>query len=189
MQETILYHITRFKKLKKGDKLSFGRTLNFFAQRMLELEFKINEKDINELVFSKNFNEFTEEEIKTTKTYIYESCLMLRELILEQVRSQEFPHLPSRFKCIYCVKTLRQAQNWVSALKRMQPEKPPLQIVKLKCKGTAFEADGDLMLRNTLSINSKIEMAKKYWQGTTNSKHPEVLFVGEAEISEVIQEV
>ena len=51
--------------------------------------------------------------------------------------------------------------------------------------GKIFEGDGDLMLRNTYSIDSKIEMARKYWSGETQSNNQEMLFVGCAEVVEI----
>ena len=183
-----LYHITRYKKLSVGDELDFGNEYNYFAQSIFEKSFEVGEIDINQLALTKSFNEFLPEEEKETKNYIYESCLMLRELILEDVRNKEFKKYPSRLKCLYCSIDYETAKNWVGAIKRMKPNEPPLQIVKLKVNGRIFQGDGNLMLRNTYSLNSKIEMAKKYWSGTSNEL-PEILFEGKAKVIEIMEEV
>ncbi len=65
----------------------------------------------------------------------------------------------------------------------------PLQIVKLKAKGILFKGDGSLMLRNTNSINSKIEMARKYWGQKTISKNKELLFIGDVEVVDIIEDL
>ena len=183
-----LYHIVRYQKLEVGDKLTFGNTPNKFSEKIFEASFQVGELDVNQLVHSKPFKEFSGEEEKETKRYIYESCQMLRELILEKVRKEEFSKRPSRLECIYCTKSFEEAKQWIPALKRMHPSQPPLQIVKLKAKGNVFEGDGNLMLRNTFSLNAKIEMARQYWSGSNNPKLSEVLFVGKAEVVEILEE-
>ena len=60
--------------------------------------------------------------------------------------------------------------------------------MKLKGKGKIFKGEGNLMLRNTLSLNSKKEMARQYWQGIENPVLPEILFVGKAEVKEILEE-
>jgi len=183
-----LYHIVRYNKLEVGEKLTFGNAPNKFANKIFDASFQIGELDINQFVHSKPFKEFTREEEKETKRYIYESCQMLRELILEKVRKEKFPKSPSRLACLYCAKTFEDAKGWIGALKRMHPTAPPLQIVKLKAKGKVFEGDGNLMLRNTFSLNSKLEMARQYWSGSNNSSLPEILFAGKAEVVEILEE-
>ena len=44
------------------------------------------------------------------------------------------------------------------------------------------------MMRNTLSLNSKKEMARQYWQGIEKPILPEILFVGKAEVKEILEE-
>lgn len=180
-----LYHITRYKKLELGEKLYFGQIPNRFAKKMFSTDFAVGNYDINQLFMKKTVQDFSAVEAKSTKNYIYESCQMLRELVLEQIRLKEFPKHPSRLECLYCCKTYQEAKSWINALKRMQPNQPPLQIVKLKAKGKIFEGDGSLMLRNTYSLNSKIDMARQYWNGSNNPIMSEILFVGTAQVVEI----
>lgn len=183
-----LYHITRYNKMNVGDKLKFGGKENLFAKRMFETDFLVDDMDILELFQKKSCKDFTKEEESKAKSYVYESTQMLRELVLENVRAKEFPKYPSRLECLYCVETYEEAKSWIEALKRMHKSKPPLQIVKLKVKGKIFKGEGNLMLRNTLSLNSKKEMAWQYWQGTENPVLPEILFVGKAEVAQILEE-
>ena len=183
-----LYHITRYNKWQVGEKLKFGGKQNRFATKMFETNFVAGDTDILTLFQQKSCKDFSQKEESATKSYIYESCQILRELMLEEVRTKEFPKHPSRIECLYCVETYDEAKSWLSALKRMHPKEPPLQIVKLKVKGKIFKGDGNLMLRNTLSLNSKIDMARQYWQGTENPVLPEILFVGKAEVEEILEE-
>lgn len=184
-----LYHIVRYKKLKKGQKLHFGGELNCFCKNINSQNFVVEEKDINMLTLNKDLKDFNNQEEKTLKSYIYESCLMIRELVLENVRMKEFPNLPSRLECLYCAETLEEAKKWVPILLRMNKAFKPLQIVKLKAKGILFKGDGSLMLRNTNSIDSKIEMARKYWGQKTISKDKELLFIGNVEVIDIIEDL
>lgn len=183
-----LFHIARYNQLEVGQKLHFGQGSNFFAKKMFDSDYVVNNFDINQLFIKKPCKDFSDEEQFATKSYINESCQMLRELILEQIRLTEFPKHPSRLKCLYCCQSLDEAKSWINALKRMHPSQPPLQIVKLKAKGKIFVGDGNLMLRNTYSLNSKIDMARQYWKGTENPTLPEILFVGKAEVIEILEE-
>ena len=185
-----LYHIVRYKKLELGQKLNFNQTQNYFAKNMFDLEFSVNNQDVNLMLQTKEIEFLTKEEKKILNSYVYESCMQTRELILENVRLKDFPDRPSRFQCLFCSETLEDTRRWVLALKRMSRQNPPLQIVKLKAKGKIFKGDGDLMLRNTHSLNSKVEMAKIYWRGQTyfNSLNKEILFQGNAQVVEIIEE-
>lgn len=183
-----LYHITRYNKWQVGDKLEFGGKENLFAKKMFETDFLVDDMDILGLFQKKSCKDFTKEEESKAKSYVYESTQTLRELVLENVRAKEFPNHPSRLECLYCVETFEEAKSWIEPLKRMHKSEPPLQIVKLKVKGKIFKGEGNLMLRNTLSLNSKKEMARQYWQGTENPVLPEILFVGKAEVKEILEE-
>ena len=184
-----LYHITRYEKLDLGQKLQFGGKPNRFALNFSKLEFMVGDKDVNQLVIEKDLKDFNDAEKNILKSYIYESCLISRELILENVRQKNFPNLPSRLECIYCVKSLIDAKKWVQILKRMDRKNPPLQIVKLKASGNLFCGDGSLITRNTKSINSKIEMANNYWSKSTTSENVELLFVGAVEVVEIVEDI
>lgn len=187
--EGYLYHIVRYEKLKIGQKLHFGGKPNYFCQNMNALNFELEDNDINELILTKDIKEFNFQETNTLKRYVYESCMITRELVLENIRLKEFPNYPSRLECLYCVETYEDAIKWIAPLKRMDKLNPPLQIVKLKAKGKLFKGDGNLMLRNTLSINSKIDMARKYWNAETNSNNKELLFVGDVEVVEIFENI
>ena len=64
----------------------------------------------------------------------------------------------------------------------------PLQIVKLRVHGNIFKSEGNLMTRNTLSMNSKLKMAHEYWKGVKNHVEPEILVDGDIEVVEIIKE-
>lgn len=185
--EGYLYHIVRYKKLKQNQKLHFGSLDNQFFKTMNEWSFVVGDSDLNSIVLNKKLTDFTSEEQRVLKGYVYESCMIIRELVLEIVKLNEFADYPSRLKCMYCVKTKEQAENWIPILKRMNSKNPPLQIVKLKAKGKIFRGDGNLMIRNTRSLESKFELARKYWNNATKSDNEEILFIGNAEVEEIYE--
>lgn len=150
-----LYHVARYKKMIVGQELVVGDKPNNFCLSICSKSFSVGEQDVNYLILHKDISQFSDIELSILKSYVYESCLMIRELVLENIRLTNFPDLPSRLKCLYCCNTLDDAKNWVNALKRMDKKNVPLQIVKLKVKGKVFEGDGSLMLRNTYIIDSK----------------------------------
>lgn len=180
-----LYHIVRVNPFSLGNKFLVGESDNYFAKKLKALSFEINNKDLNLMLLENNIDDLSSESKKLVKNYVYESCMIIRELVLENVRLKEFSDCPSRLKCLYCAKSYKEAFNWVPILKRMDKKNPPLQIVKLKCKGKIFEGDGSLMLRDTFSVDCKVKMARKYWKNETSSCSQEILFVGEAEVVEV----
>lgn len=179
-----LYHVVRYEKMTPGQKFVVGEKPNHFCLSMNNKDFNVGDDDVNMLVFNKNIKDFSDEDATATKNYIYHSCLIIRELVLENVRLNEFHSLPSRLKCLYACETLQEAEKWVSVLQRMDKKNLPLQIVKLKVDGKIFKGDGSLMLRNTFSVDSKIEMARAYWGQKTQSQkeYQEILFEGKAEV-------
>ena len=187
--EGYLYHVVRYEKLNIGQKLHFGGKPNFFSRKINSIDFSVNEKDINALILSKDIDKLTEDESKKLKQYVYHSCLVIRELVLENIRLKEYTNHPSRLECLYCVESIEDARKWIEPLKRMDRHNPPLQIVKLKAKGKLFKGDGNLMLRNTFSIDSKIEMAHKYWNAETNSDNEELLFIGDVEVVKIFEDL
>lgn len=182
---TKVYHIVRNIDVKIGDTFSADNNYNYFAERLFEKDFSCNNMDVNQLVLSKNLVNFDHDESKTTKTYIYESCAIIRELVLENYRLTHCPNLPSRLKCLFACESLEQAKNWQTILQRMYNEKSNSIIVELEADGTIFKADGSLMLRNTYSINNKFSLAEKYWNSKGVFKEPEILFMGLAKVIKI----
>ncbi len=189
-KEKIVFHVVSHNKLSVGQHLQFGKALNRFGERINSLEFKIKGEDVNQFVMIHSLNSISQDEFNEIKRYVYETCLITREYALETVRAKFFAKRPSRFKCLYACETLEQAENWANNLKRMNRLNgtTPLQIVKLRVKGNIFKAEGNLMLRNTQSMNSKFQMAQDYWQEKTDFVEPELLIEGEAEVLQIIKE-
>lgn len=181
-----LYHIVRDREINVGDEIVAGEGYNHFAKRLFSADFQVEGVDINKLIFTKDLNHFTERESKMTRGYIYESCAIIRELILENYRLMYCPHLPSRLKCLYACQTLEQAQSWIPALERMAKSKSSVKIVELSVDGEIFSGDGDLMTRSTHAVFDKFDLAKRYWSGARAKN--EILFVGRAKVVRIIDE-
>ena len=65
------------------------------------------------------------------------------------------------------------------------------QAVAVKVRGNLFYAKSQAMPRHGLSYQRYKELAQKYWSQDQNSSDPikEILFEGEAEIVEILDEV
>lgn len=179
-----IYHVVRNRDVHEGDKIEAGSGYNFFAQRLFGKDFSVEEKDINEILLTKTIEDLSAAEKNMLKSYVYESCAIVRELVLENYRLKNCPDLPSRLKCLFCCKTFQQAQKWVPILKRMN-KSGSVKIVELEADGQIFEADGNLMLRNTLSVFDKENIAENYWKNKMPIVERELLFVGEAKVLKV----
>lgn len=180
-----LFHIIRDREVKVGDEFIAGDEYNFFAKRLFSEDFSIDYKDINELVIGKVLNTFNEVESKMTKKYIYESCAIIRELVLELYRALHKPEYPSRLKCLFACETLQEAKEWLPILERMSKSKSSAKIVELEVEGKIFKGDGSLMTRSTHSVFEKFELAKKYWEASTQAN--EILFVGKAKVVNIFE--
>ena len=189
-KDYLLFHVVTYKKLHIGDKIEFGKTPNYFSDRINSLNFAIGQMDLNEFVLKNDLKNLSIDDYKEIKRYIYESCLITREYALEYVRQNFFKNRPSRFRCLFASETLEQAKEWSKNLMRMNKLNglKPLQIVKIKANGKIFKGESALMLRNTYSMDNKKQMAKEYWKKKTKFIEPEILVEGQIEVIEIIKE-
>lgn len=187
VENEYIYHVVTERKMFVGQKLIFGKEPNSLRDKVLNWQFLNDEnKDCLEIVAGKKFEDFTENDKKTLRIYIYENAMIMREYILEQVRKEKYPDYPSRMACLYCVRNLQETENWIEVFNRTN--KKPLQIVKMKATGKIFDGDAKYILRDALSIGHKIDLAEKYWSGVSENPINESLFEGEVEVVEIIKE-
>lgn len=107
------------------------------------------------------------------------------ELIWEDVRSNEFPHLPSRQRCIWLIQDLENLGHWVS---RLECSFPGTQILKVKVDGNLHVGDETLLLGDSHPLVETYECARRYWRGEmSQSAKPEILFEGEVKVTEILQ--
>ena len=94
---------------------------------------------------------------------INDSAMITRKLMLEEVRKELNPNLPSRLKCLYVCKTKKEIKDWINIFSRTN--KKDFQIVKLRLNGNIFIGDASFILRQNISLNRKKKQAKMYWNG------------------------
>ena len=111
----------------------------------------------------------------------------IREVIVEMVRLQEYPHYPSRLSCLYVTKSYEDVLKWKAVFESYNRQ--ILQIVKLRVNGNCFEGDGELLPKDDgISFARKIEQARAYWQGNENNELSEILIDGIIEVVEIIED-
>lgn len=187
LKDGYIYHVVTERKMKLGQKIVFGNHKNSIYDRVMNWQFMNDEgKDSLDIILSKKFDNFTEDDKRTIKNYIYENAMIMREYILEQVRKEKYPSYPSRMSCLYCVRNEKDTQAWIDVFNRLK--RPMLQVVKMKANGKIFDGDASFILRDARSLQHKIDLAEKYWQGAGDNPIPETLFEGEVEVVEIIKE-
>lgn len=188
IKDEIYYHIESNKLYKIGDKFQVGDEYNYFYDEIINKEFYLNDKDVNELMINKKKNnnyELNSEEFDLVFKCVNDTTMIVRELVFEDVRKVYFNHLPSRLKCMYVTKTLDECYDWLKIFKRTN--KQPNQILKLKLSGNIFEGDASFILRQNNKIKEKIKQAHNYWSGIKRDDIKELLFEGFVEVIDVIE--
>ena len=64
-----LYHITRYRRFAVGEKFVFGQEYNFFARKIFEADYTIENRDVNLLFLQKSCRNFSPDEEKIAKKY------------------------------------------------------------------------------------------------------------------------
>lgn len=90
-----------------------------------------------------------------------------RELAMEQVRREQFPHLPSRLACLYTSRTLEEAQSWAGFFQKLG--RKVYSIVLLETDGAAFDADACNCF-DGVGDETDLANALLYWQNAPTEK-------------------
>ena len=107
-----------------------------------------------------------------------------RELTLEIIRRQEFPHLPSRRKCIWLLSDESNIRYWCNALQKNDEH---FQLTRLQVRGHIHETGSEHLLQDMEPVMAAEEAARRYWRGS--SAHPErreTIFVGRIKVVEIL---
>lgn len=191
VKNLVLYQIATDRYYKIGDNLYFGKEYNFQGERVMngaKLEKRRTYDDGYSFVDSKKIFANKKLVLKLAKQ-LEEYDFTIRELAFEEVRKTEFKDYPSRLKCMFlidnkeeCVKNLKNFHH--------KGHGTFFQVVAVKLNGNVFYATSKNVRRTGLSFEEYKQMARVYWKQEQNSKLPinEILFEGNAEIVEVIEE-
>lgn len=111
----------------------------------------------------------------------------LREIVLERVRVQSFPTLPSRLSCLYAATTSQRALAWRTLFEN--EGRHVLQLVKVTATGPVFYGDAaNLPTTCAEPIKVKALAAQDYWRYPAKDRLlGEVLVGGRVTVSEVVK--
>ena len=193
VKNLILYQVATDRNYKVGDKYIFGETDNGQAYHVYNTVYQDENHQPLHVV---GFNNLKRGIFKNKKLLIDLSQALskydfaLRELALEEVRQEQFPQLPSRMKCMFLTDDEKECLDNLPKFANVGYGSL-FQAVAVKVCGTIFFARDFVVARKGLSINQYKEQAVKYWSQDQNSKTKakEILFIGEAEIVEILKEI
>jgi hypothetical protein len=159
-----LYHVTRsepyndFPKLKVGDFFSVGSVFNPFFSCFDKYPDYAESKD--------------------------GSALLERELLLEDVRSNYYSHMPSRQTCLWVTRSLSEAIEWFQHFVNLGNLE--ISLVTLETSDEPFKVDSMLLPLEKDSPEEKLEKVHAYWSGRMSiNPMPEYLFEGQAKVKAI----
>lgn len=193
VKDLILYQVSRDRNYKVGDIIEFGIENNGVGNRVFNSKFNICNETYYDLGFkyadSKNFFKKKELIVNICKS-LSESDYVIRELAVEEIRKNFYPDMPSRLKCMFLSESkdlvLRNLHDFHKENKNKQ-----YQAVAVKVTGNIFYAKEIGLPRKGLSYSEYMDVAHQYWcqNQDSTSEVKEILFEGNAEIVEIIEEL
>lgn len=199
VKDQVFYQIATNRDFKVGDKLHFGEEING-QSRIFDFSYNINGRPLYKLAYE-NANKgifkdkkLTFELAKALSNY----DLFMREIALENVRKEKFPNLPSRFFCMYLSEHKEEMMETFNKYRNINPKSFAVrnpgdfyQAIAVKVTGEVFFAKEVGIGREGISFNDYKKRAVEYWSQsqTSNEKTKEILFVGDAEVIEIIDEL
>jgi hypothetical protein len=104
-----------------------------------------------------------------------------RETVLEEVRKQINPDLPSRLKCLWLC-DVKSLDYWMTTM-RYNPNSH--QVLKVSVDGNLFKCDASYIEGNPRKLNDLRNESNKYWNGEMSGNNKvEYLLEGEATVLE-----
>ena len=192
VKDLILYQVATDRDYKVGDIIHFGDEPNGQEFNCLNLSFNKEGQPLHKLGFDN-----AKKGIFKNKNLIFDLSkalsnydFIMREFALEEVRKQQFPHLPSRFRCMFLSEDadtcLHNLQGFVN-----RGAGSILQAIKVRVNGEAHFVKDYGVSRLGLSFNEYKNEAIKYWSQDQHSTSAtkEILFTGYVEIVEILKEV
>lgn len=107
--------------------------------------------------------------------------MLVRELIMEEVRKDVAPNAPSRQSCLWVLETVDQAKYWQQRLGGTS------RIARLQLYGVVHHADASLLLGDSEPLSVTYERAHAYWRGEmSENPESEALFRGKATVIDTV---
>jgi len=192
VKDLILYQVATDRNYKVGDIIHFGDEPNGQEFNCFNLSFNKEGQPLHKLGFDN-----AKKGIFKNKNLIFDLSkalsnydFIMREFALEEVRRQQFPHLPSRFRCMFLSEDadtcLHNLQGFIN-----RGAGSNLQAIKVRVNGEAHFVKDYGVSRLGLSFNEYKNEAIKYWSQDQHSTSAtkEILFTGDVEIIEILKEV
>jgi uncharacterized protein DUF2441 len=107
----------------------------------------------------------------------------LGEVLFENIRRSEFPHLPSRQRCVWLTPIRIGVKYW---LRRMSVG-GQFQVLKVRIRGRLHRANENYLITDSFSQEEMIRRARLYWGGVDNEEETqEIIFAGRMRVEEVM---
>jgi len=173
-----VYHAVTEKPMLMGQKIIFDEQhRNGVYNRVMTCKRILDGEE-----FDNEFTELIRSDLgKWTK-------ITYRELALEKVRIEEYPHYPSRMACLYTSRSFDEAEKWAGYFQKIG--RKVYSIVKLKVEGNIFDGDACNCFDGTNIGNEDIEKARHYWKMDIPNEKPviETLVDGIIYVDEIMVE-
>ena len=105
------------------------------------------------------------------------------ELVFEDIRRREFPHLPSRQRCVWLIPDRGGVKYW---LRRMDVG-GQFQVLRVRVQGRLHAASESYLVTDSFSLEEMIRRARQYWLGIVEEAGTkEIIFEGRMRVKEVM---
>ena len=196
IRDRVLYHLTADRPYKRalvaGQKLEVGYEVNpYFGFYEGARQYGVRRADGSMLQFKARafLTHVRDGKIQTDQYRLADIAaevathfvMLVRELVMEEVRKEVCPEAPSRQRCLYVCESLEEARYWN---KFLGDQGNIGSICSLLCNGLTHRADTGLLLGDSEPLSVTRERATRYWRGEAGDKPEwETLFVGNAVVT------
>lgn len=116
-EEFFAYHIVTNQRMSLGQKLCFDEQQKNTLYRFFFEKERLSStgEDFMHILYDHYTDiglDLDKENAKVVVDYANQTIRVIREVITEMVRLQEFPKYPSRLSCLYAAKTYEEALKW-----------------------------------------------------------------------------
>lgn len=127
---------------------------------------------------------------KYPEPFDHHTDVAIRELAMEQVRRERFPHYPSRLSCLYVSLDPEMAITWAKWFREWG--RSTFGVVELSIEGRIFSGNANLCFDGTADQAENRRLADRYWR-VDNSEEterpvPETLADGRITVVRFIRE-
>lgn len=173
----VVYHVVTERPMYPGQQILFDETHHSGVYRRVQEKIAA----VNDI--------YAHPEHYNAETLEHHTSVALRELALEEVRQEKYPHYPSRMGCLYVSGTLAEAENWGKFFAEIG--RPTYHIVKLDVDGNCFAGDATKCFRGQLSKEENLRLAEIYWESNGNTPDGicEILVNGRITVMEIVKEI